>query len=106
MLRDAPEGAGQFAAFRTYNFQYFRFRPDIKFAFYTFTVRVFRREKSAVRRSHVTGHISQNIPNRAFIERIFCDLKGFDQGPDKQRIVIKHFFEMRNKPFIISAVST
>src|SRR5258706_9876885 len=84
---------------------YLEKHPKIKGSFLSFTVGVFRREKSSARVTHISKKIGKGISNHIGKKRIFCYLKTLRVNRDKLSVVIKHFLEVGNNPFFIGGVT-
>ena len=66
---------------------------------------IFRGEKSATWRGHIALDIIKNIPRDRFKYRFTRNLKSLQICDRQLRLVIKHFFEMRNVPVTVDRVT-
>src|SRR5450432_3897846 len=68
-------------------------------------VGILRGEESAFLRGHVTPDVIENIASDCFEERFARDLKRLQVSDRQLRLVIKHFFEMRDVPERVDLVT-
>ncbi len=98
---DLLEALGERAGQRRVDF---RFAPEIIFAFFAFGIGI---ETGGKRIFH--AHVAQQPADRlldAFaIERIAAVLPDQRQHVDEQRIVVKHFLEMRDQPAFVGGIA-
>src|SRR3972149_2038095 len=80
-------------------------RPDVELAFNTFAVGVLSGIEAALRRGHVPQHISKDTLCNISKKCLFCSLICLCICDGKQRLVIEHFFKMRNEPVLIRSIS-
>ncbi len=78
---------------------------NIIFAFNPIAVRVLPTIKSAFR----AGKLSQNIIGGSLgnvcVKWIFCKLIRLQISQNQQRVVVQHFFKMRNQPFVVGGIA-
>src|SRR3989338_678026 len=79
-------------------------RPDVKLAFNTFAVGVFSGIETSLRRGHIPQHISKDALCNISKKCLSCSLICLCICDGKQRLVIKHFFKMRNEPVLIRSI--
>ena len=83
----------------------FRRRPDEKFSFDSFRIRIRRGIKSSGRVGHfpenIVKHVRRNVP----IGDPLCDLIALQVGSGQEGIVVQHLLEMRNQPALVGGVA-
>ena len=106
MLGHVVQLAERFCDFVTDGCFDFILLPDVEFAFDAFTVCIF----GAVEGPRFVGQVMQNVVQRfagdGFVKRVPRELKHIDVADSQQRVVVKHFLEVRNQPAFIDAIAS
>src|SRR6266480_5867213 len=70
-----------------------------------FAVGIFGGKKAAVLRGHVAADVIENVTGDGFEERVARNLKRFQISDGQLRLVVEHFFEMRNVPIGVDGIA-
>ena len=77
----------------------------LRFAVLKQTVRILGGVESALRGGHVAPHVVEDIARDTFVKRIARDLECVEIGARKLRLVVEHFFEVRDVPETVNRVA-
>ena len=104
-LRDAKVFAGPRAIFGTQDLQDFLLRPAVELALVPLAVRVLGGVEAPVLVRHVAQDVADDVPRGIVETRVSAGQPGIQIELDELRVVIKHFLEVRDEPFVIHGVN-
>src|SRR5690349_7255290 len=104
MLSDI-EVSGENIRIVAYDLTEFFKTPHVELALDSFAVRVLSGIKGAIRISHFTSDEVEGFFGNAFVESVTGSAMCVDVHAGQKRIVVKHFFKVRNEPVIVRRVS-
>src|SRR5260370_38905307 len=80
-------------------------RPDEELSFLALAVGILGRVEAALRTGHFAEHIFANLARDSEKLGLVQRASRVKVEPRQQRVVVEHFFEMRNQPSVVAAVT-
>ncbi len=105
LLGDVIDVTERLCAFSTEHGGDFLERPDVELTFHPFAIGIFGRIEPSVSTGHAVEDVIHCFAGDPAEGRVTGGLQGFEIGRAQQRIIVEHFFEMWDEPFLVGRIA-